>query len=141
MNTDTLTQHGEGWIGLAVIGKTAFALLLIVAIILLCAWLLRRLNSLPGQGQALKVVSSRALGPKERLVVVEVEGTWLVLGVSGGGISKVHELPAPKRAALAGEHRDVANQDISFAARFAKALNGSERKGSGGTGKTRGTGS
>ncbi|WOD27360.1 flagellar biosynthetic protein FliO [Alloalcanivorax xenomutans] len=141
MSTETLAQHGEGWIGLAMIGKTAFALLLIVAIILLCAWLLRRLNGLPGQGQTLKVVGSRALGPKERLVVVEVEGTWLVLGVGGGGINKVHEMPAPTRAASADESIDAGEEGTSFAARFAKALSANGKKTLGGNGKSGGIGS
>ncbi|AFT71689.1 Flagellar biosynthesis protein, FliO [Alloalcanivorax dieselolei B5] len=133
MDTETLAQHGEGWIGLAMIGKTAFALLLIVAIILLCAWLLRRLNGLPGQGQTLKVVGSRALGPKERLVVVEVEGTWLVLGVGGGGINKVHEMPAPTPATSPHEPLDGENNDVSFAVRFARALGGNGKNGRAGS--------
>lgn len=109
--------------GLAAFGKVAFALLVIVAIILLCAWLLRRLG--PGQGAAgqhLKVIAGKAVGPKERVVIVEVNDTWLVLGVSAGGISKLHELPAGSTppAVVAGG---------TFARRFAAALRHQARGG------------
>lgn len=82
--------------GFAVLGKTALALLAVVAVILLCSWLLRRIGpSRHWQGQSLKVVGSTLLGPRERVVIVEVQGTWLVLGVTASQISQLHALPAP----------------------------------------------
>ncbi len=106
---------------LAAMGKVAFALLVIVAVIFLCAWLVRRLG--PGGsslGQRIKVIAAKAVGTKERVVIVEVEGTWLVLGVTAGGISKLHELPAGKTSpAPAGP---VAPAGDTFAKRFAAAL-------------------
>lgn len=106
-------------VGLAVIGKTVFALALVLGAMLLCAWLVRRVNpTLQGNGQWLRVVASRAVGPKERVVVVAVEDTWLVLGVAAGQVRKLHELPAPQNTDAAmptgGEH--------SFAGRFARVL-------------------
>lgn len=99
-------------------GKVAFALLVIVAVIFLCAWLVRRLGPGGGTvGQRVKVIAAKAVGTKERVVIVEVEGTWLVLGVTAGGISKLHEMPpgkpAPAAATPAGD---------TFAKRFAAAL-------------------
>ncbi|MFT4249005.1 MAG: flagellar biosynthetic protein FliO [Pseudomonas sp.] len=73
-----------------------FALLLVLGLIVGLGWLLKRL---PGSGfrpaAGLKLVASLPLGPKERLVVVEVNGEQLLLGVSAGGISALHALPAP----------------------------------------------
>ncbi|HSP58483.1 MAG TPA: flagellar biosynthetic protein FliO [Halomonas sp.] len=118
-----ITAGGDALIGLATLGKTAAALVLIVVIILVATALLRRWG-LPHQrqGHLLRVVASTAVGTKERVVVVEVENTWLVLGVGGGQVNKLHELDAPPpaeapRAAGAG----FAEGD-SFGARFAKAL-------------------
>jgi flagellar protein FliO/FliZ len=106
---------------LAAMGKIAFALLVIVGVIFLCAWLIRRWG--PGGGafsQRIKLIAAKAVGTKERVVIVEVEGTWLVLGVSAGGISKLHELPADKAApAPAGP---VGPMGDTFAKRFAAAL-------------------
>lgn len=106
---------------LAAMGKVAFALLVIVAVIFLCAWLVRRLGPGGGSlGQRIKVIAAKAIGTKERVVIVEVEGTWLVLGVTAGGISKLHELPASKAApAPAGP---VGPTGDTFAKRFAAAL-------------------
>jgi len=106
---------------LAAMGKIAFALLVIVGLIFLCAWLIRRWGPGGGAlGQRIKLIAAKAVGTKERVVIVEVEGTWLVLGVSAGGISKLHELPADKAApAPTGP---VGPMGDTFAKRFAAAL-------------------
>ena len=73
-----------------------FALLLVLALIVGLGWLLKRL---PGSGfrpsEGLKLVTSLNVGARERLVVVEVNGQQLLLGVTGGGISALHTLPEP----------------------------------------------
>jgi len=101
-------------------GKIAFALLVIVGVIFLCAWLIRRLGPGGGTlGQRVKLIAAKAVGTKERVVIVEVEGTWLVLGVTTGGISKLHELPAGKAAPAPNP---VGPAGDTFAKRFAAAL-------------------
>ena len=59
------------------------------------AWFARRY--LPGMGAqgAVKVVGTTAVGPRERVVVVEVDNTWLLLGVGGGNVRLLHTLPKP----------------------------------------------
>jgi flagellar protein FliO/FliZ len=48
----------------------------------------------PGATTAiLKAVSSVAVGTRERVVIVEVEGQWLVLGVAPGRVSPITVLP------------------------------------------------
>lgn len=113
----------DSLLGLAALGKTALALALVIGLIFLCSWLLRRLG--PGRqwpGQHLRVIGSSLLGPRERVVIVEVQGTWLVLGVTGQQISKLHELPAPPAEA------DDARPAGGFAERFAGALSGQLRQ-------------
>ena len=59
-------------------------------------WFLRRFS--PGQSGAqgvVKVVGGVMLGPRERLVVVEVGDTWLLLGIGGGQVNTLHTLPRP----------------------------------------------
>jgi flagellar protein FliO/FliZ len=73
-----------------------FALLLVLGAIGLFAWFMRRLA--PGQASAggmLKVVGGVMVGPRERLVVVEVKDTWLLLGVAAGQVTLVHSMPRP----------------------------------------------
>ena len=73
-----------------------FALLLVLALIVGLGWLLKRL---PGSGfrpsEGLKLVTSLNVGARERLVVVEVNGQQLLLGVTAGGINTLHVLPEP----------------------------------------------
>jgi flagellar protein FliO/FliZ len=59
------------------------------------AWLARRY--LPGMGAqgAVKVVGTTPVGTRERVVVVEVDDTWLLLGVGGGNVRLLHTLPKP----------------------------------------------
>ena len=74
------------------------ALLLVVGLILALAWLAKRM---PGVGAvtagnpALRVVGSLALGPRERVVVVEVGQTQLLLSVGAGGTRALHTLAEP----------------------------------------------
>lgn len=59
-------------------------------------WFLRRFS--PGQTGAqgvVKVVGGVMLGPRERLVVVEVGDTWLLVGVGGGQVTSLHNMPRP----------------------------------------------
>lgn len=59
------------------------------------AWLARRY--LPGMGAqgAVKVVGTTPVGTRERVVVIEVDRTWLLLGVGGGNVRLLHTLPKP----------------------------------------------
>lgn len=67
------------------------------------AWLARRY--LPGMGAqgAVKVVGTTPVGPRERVVLVEVDGTWLLLGVGAGNVRLLHTQPKPAGAAQAGQ--------------------------------------
>jgi flagellar protein FliO/FliZ len=79
------------------------ALMLVLASVAAVAWVLKRMS--PGQaafGGAVRVVSATAVGQRERVVLVEVEGTWLVLGVAPGHVSTLHTLPKPAMPATNG---------------------------------------
>ncbi len=73
-----------------------FMLLVVLGLIIGLGWLLKRL---PGgafrPAEGLKVVASINVGAKERVVVVDVNGQQLLLGVTAGGISTLHALPEP----------------------------------------------
>ena len=88
--------------------QVVFALLIVLGAIGLFAWLMRRFA--PGQsgaGGILKVVGGVMVGPRERLVVVEVGENWLLLGVSAGGVTLVHSMPRPPAASAAGGEQRV----------------------------------
>ncbi|MGP9764805.1 flagellar biosynthetic protein FliO [Halomonas sp. AOP13-D3-9] len=113
---DALNNGGEALIGMAVLGKTAAALALVVAIILICTALLKRWsNHTTRHGAHLRVVGSTAVGNRERVVIVEVEDTWLVVGVGGGQITKLHERPAPENRTPTTPHSSRFSQRLSKA--------------------------
>ncbi|GAB3390947.1 FliO/MopB family protein [Azotobacter armeniacus] len=121
MSTASLTgpTGTDNLLGFAALGKTALALALVMGLIVLCSWLLRRIGpARPWPGQHLRVIGSTLLGQRERLVIVEVQDTWLVLGVTAGQISKLHELPAPPAAPT--DTPSVAGD--TFAERFAGVI-------------------
>ena len=69
------------------------SLLLVLAIIVLVAWLLKRMNlAQQGAGHQLKVLGGVSIGQRERIVLVEIEDTWLVVGVGPGQIRTLHTL-------------------------------------------------
>jgi len=73
-----------------------FTLLLVLGLIIGLGWLLKRMPG--GQfrpAEGLKVVATLTVGAKERVVVVDVNGQQLLLGVTAGGISTLHQLPQP----------------------------------------------
>lgn len=92
--------------------------LLLVALLLAASlYLLKRLANPQGLGRnPLQVISATSVGPRERVVVVEIADTWLVLGVTTNQISRLHELPRPAQPAdtLAATPRDTS----SFASRL-----------------------
>jgi len=75
--------------------QAASGLAVVLALIFLCAWTARRLGlQKHNSGRLVKVVASTAIGQRERVVVVEIGGTWLTLGVTPGQIQPLHSMPA-----------------------------------------------
>jgi flagellar protein FliO/FliZ len=82
-------------LGVSGMVQAVLGLLVVLGMVLGFAWLARRFGlQAPGQGGMVKVVGGAMLTQKERVVVVEVAGTWLVLGVAPGHVSMLHTLPA-----------------------------------------------
>ena len=75
--------------------QAGLGMVLVLGLIFLCAWLARRFGLPRFGGSALvKVVGSAMVGQRERVVVVEVGETWLVLGVTASQVNALHSLPA-----------------------------------------------
>lgn len=111
------------WAGMEMLGKTSLALLLIIGLILLGAWVVKLVNPQRAlHSQRLRVIASTGVGQRERVVIVEVENTWLVLGVASGQVSKLHELAKPPNTVSASP----AEQD-SFALRLGRLLQQPDR--------------
>jgi flagellar protein FliO/FliZ len=78
------------------LGGLLLSLLLVIGVILLAAWLLRRLPGINASGNSLlKVRATLAVGMKERLLLVEAGGETLLIGVSASGVQCLHRFDAP----------------------------------------------
>lgn len=74
--------------------QMVLGLALVFALILGSLWLLKRLSVHDrARGGLLHVVAGVAVGPRERVVLVEIGDTWLVLGVAPGQVCTLHQLP------------------------------------------------
>ena len=94
----------------------ALVLLLIVAL----AWLAKRGGVGRGaSGGILRIVAERAVGSRERVVVLEVGGQWLVLGVAPGQIRSLARMARPESAAV---EASVADARPPFAMWLERAL-------------------
>jgi len=77
------------------IGKMFFGLGGVLILIFACSWMLKRFNiNKFGMTNALSVSGVLPIGAKEKVVVVDIEGTRLVLGVTATNITKLHTLDA-----------------------------------------------
>lgn len=68
----------------------------VVAVILLLGWFYSR-SRLAGNGPSdlINVVATRALGPKERLMVVEVADQQLLIGMTSTSVQTLHVFDSP----------------------------------------------
>jgi flagellar protein FliO/FliZ len=76
------------------LAQLLFGFAIVIALIFASLWLLKRLSAPRGQAAGLlKVIAATAVGPRERVVVVELGDSWLVLGVAPGQVTSLHQLP------------------------------------------------
>ncbi len=73
--------------------NTVGGLIVVLALLLGLAWLVKRYMSVPGISKGrIQVVGGVSLGPRERAVIVEVDGARLLLGVAQGNVRLLDRL-------------------------------------------------
>ena len=74
--------------------QTTLGLAAVLALIWGAAWLARRFSAAATSvGSPIKLVASQALGQRERVVLIELGDSWLLLGVAPGQVSTLHSGP------------------------------------------------
>lgn len=90
---------------------------LVVALIFGLAWLMRRVQRAgPAGNHVIELVGSRALGPRDRLVLVQVGNEQVLLGISPGSITALHVMNEPVKVP------DTQNATPEFAKRLLEVL-------------------
>lgn len=78
------------------VSTTLASLLLVIMLILVLAWLLKRLRLPAIQGDSnMKIVKQLTVGQKERILLVQVGEEQLLLGVTQHNISLLNKLDQP----------------------------------------------
>lgn len=85
--------------------QLVLGLLLVLGLIFFLAWLLRRVQQAgpAGKGQVIELIGSRALGPRDRLMLVQVGNEQILLGLSPGSITALHVLKEPVQVPASSE--------------------------------------
>lgn len=74
--------------------QIATALLLVLGLVVMAAWLMRRLGPMnAGNKIPVKIIGGISVGNRERVMVVEVGDQWLILGVTASNINNLGSMP------------------------------------------------
>lgn len=66
----------------------------VLALLLGGAFVMRRLGRIPGlSNQAIKTIAAASVGTRERVVLLEVSGQWVLVGVAPGQVRALATLP------------------------------------------------
>lgn len=80
------------------LAQVTFSLALVLAAVFAAAWLLKRVRGFGGarQDETLRIVAERAIGPRERVVLLQVGERQVLVGVANGSVRTLLEFPAPE---------------------------------------------
>jgi flagellar protein FliO/FliZ len=94
-NPAATTAAAPGSLG-GQLAQMVFGLLLVVGLIFFLAWMLRRMQGAAVKGgQVIEIVGSRAIGPRDRLLLVQVGKEQILIGHTPGSIEALHVLAEP----------------------------------------------
>ena len=70
-------------------------LILVLGVLWAVLYAMKRFGGtgLSGKAAGLRVVSVLAVGPRERILLLEVQDSWIVVGMSPAGMRTLHTLP------------------------------------------------
>ncbi len=96
--------------------KVLFGLLVVLATIAALAWVIKKMGHTKLGGQSVaRIVGGVSVGSRERVVVVEIAGRWIVLGVASGRVNGIANLDIPSRfPELEGGRQSQADDSTDF---------------------------
>jgi flagellar protein FliO/FliZ len=79
-------------------------LAIVLGLIIAAGWFMKRFSIGPSASGLIKVIAGASVGQRERVVLVEVGDTWMVLGVAPGRVNALHTLPRGEIASPVPTH-------------------------------------
>jgi flagellar protein FliO/FliZ len=99
------------------------SLVLVVAAIILCGWLYSRSQGLRTRGGGIiNIIATQPLGPKERILLIEVANKQLLVGMTSTQVSTLHVFDQPVH-----RHEADPEQRVNFGERLKAVLKGDAR--------------
>ena len=96
-----IAQDGASPVGAASVLQVLTGLALVLVLVVGTAWLLRRMGRVPGlSNQSIRTIGALAVGTRERVVLLEVGATWILVGVAPGHVRSLATLPKGEVAAV-----------------------------------------
>jgi len=93
---EALTNSAISGLGGGELLNMGVSVVIVIGAILLLGWFYSKSRILNSSGSdIINIVASRALGPKERLMVVEVADQQLLIGMTTTGVSTLHVFDKP----------------------------------------------
>jgi flagellar protein FliO/FliZ len=100
--------------GVSSMGRVTVALSIVLLLLFVSAWAMRRFNLLRGSGQAaIELVQGINLGPKERAVLIKVDNRRLLLGVAPGCVNLLMELAPDNGATDTEGHSPLTTNQVN----------------------------
>jgi len=94
--------------------QSLLALVFVLGLLAGLAWLVKRFNPRgSGNSAHLRIVGALSLGGRERIVVVEVAGQWIVVGASQGRVNALATMP--KQEGVEPQPAQAGNLPAGFA--------------------------
>lgn len=104
--------------------QVTLGLLTVLAVIVGIAWILRRYGRIRSEASgSLKILGGLFIGPRERVVLLQVGDTQLLVGVAPGRVQTLHVLDTPLPSPEMNPSVDAEAYDLkSFAGRLSAAI-------------------
>lgn len=121
-DTDLPPLAGSSPLGGSEILNVGFSTLFVIAAILVVGWLYTRVKFAGSAANSMiNVISSRPLGAKERLMLIEVGEKQLLIGMTSAQVQTLHVFDQPVVAS------DVAAESTGFAQKLRTAIRGAAK--------------
>ena len=112
--------------GVGSISAVVFGLAVVLALIFGFAWVTRRVQGFQSRGASIEVLAQVSVGQKERVILLSVAGTRLLVGVAGGAVTTLHTFerndaelesllsppPSPAASAVTDRFRDILQRSL-----------------------------
>lgn len=94
-STQALAAESSGMSHTGGVLKMVLGLAVVLAVMAFISWGVKRLMpGITGQNSAVRIVGAVNVGSRERVVVLEVAGRWVVVGVAPGQVNGIADMEA-----------------------------------------------